>query len=40
MADGRLREQVGDLRWKGKLTSAKFAQEVIKPAYRQATAAA
>jgi uncharacterized protein YbjT (DUF2867 family) len=40
MADGRLSEQVGDLRWKGKVTFAKFAQEVIKPAYRQATAAA
>ena len=40
MTHGRLREQVGDLRWKGKLTFAKFAQEVIKPAYRQATAAA
>ncbi|MFL6440292.1 MAG: NAD(P)H-binding protein [Terriglobales bacterium] len=40
MADGRLREQVGDLRWKGKVTFAKFAQEVIKPAYRQSTAAA
>jgi uncharacterized protein YbjT (DUF2867 family) len=40
MSDGRLREQVGDLRWKGKVTFAKFAQEIIKPAYRQATAAA
>jgi uncharacterized protein YbjT (DUF2867 family) len=40
MADGRLREQVGDLRWKGKVTFAQFAQEVMKPAYRQATAAA
>jgi uncharacterized protein YbjT (DUF2867 family) len=40
MADGLLREGVGDLRWKGKVTFAKFAQEVIKPAYREATAAA
>jgi uncharacterized protein YbjT (DUF2867 family) len=40
MSDGLLRELVGDLRWKGKVTFAKFAQEVIKPAYRQATAAA
>jgi uncharacterized protein YbjT (DUF2867 family) len=40
MADGLLREGVGDLRWKGKVTFAKLAQEVIKPAYRQATAAA
>jgi uncharacterized protein YbjT (DUF2867 family) len=40
MSDGRLSELVGDLRWKGKVTFAKFAQEVIKPAYRQATAAA
>jgi uncharacterized protein YbjT (DUF2867 family) len=40
MSDGLLRELVGDLRWKGKVTFAKFAQDVIKPAYRQATAAA
>jgi uncharacterized protein YbjT (DUF2867 family) len=40
MSDGRLAEQVGDQRRKGKVTFAKFAQEVIKPAYRQATAAA
>lgn len=40
MSDGLLRELAGDLRWKGKVTFAKFAQEVIKPAYRQSTAAA
>ena len=40
MADGLLRERLGDLSWKGKVTFAKFAQDVIKPAYRQATAAA
>jgi uncharacterized protein YbjT (DUF2867 family) len=40
MSDGLLRELVGDLSWKGKVTFAKFAQDVIKPAYRQATAAA
>jgi uncharacterized protein YbjT (DUF2867 family) len=40
MSDGLLRELVGDLRWKGKVTFAKFAQEEIKPAYRQATAVA
>jgi uncharacterized protein YbjT (DUF2867 family) len=40
MADGLLHERVGDLSWKGRVTFAKFAQDVIKPAYRQATAAA
>jgi hypothetical protein len=40
MSDGLLRDRVGDQSWKGKITFAKFAQEVIKPAYRQATAAA
>ena len=40
MADGLLRALVGDLRWKGKTTFKEFANEVIKPAYRQATAAA
>ena len=40
MGSGLLHERVGDLLWKGKVTFANFAQEVIKPAYRQATAAA
>ena len=40
LSEGILREQVGDLRWKGKVSFAQFANEVIKPAYRQATAAA
>src|SRR5437868_379265 len=40
MSDGMLRAVVGDLRWKGKSTFRQFANEVIKPAYRQATAAA
>ena len=40
MSDGLLRALVGDLRWKGKTTFKEFANEVIKPAYRQATAAA
>jgi len=40
MSDGLLRTLVGDLRWKGKSTFKQFANEVIKPAYRQATAAA
>jgi uncharacterized protein YbjT (DUF2867 family) len=40
MSGGLLREVVGDLRWKGKVTFAKFSQEVVKPAYRQATTAA
>ena len=40
MTDGVLRAVVGDLRWKGKSTFKQFANEVIKPAYRQATAAA
>ena len=40
MSDGVLRALVGDLRWKGKSSFKQFANEVIKPAYRQATAAA
>lgn len=40
MADGVLDARVGDLQWKGKVTFANFAQEVIEPGYRQATAAA
>lgn len=40
MSDGLLRARVGDLQWKAKTTFARFAQEVMKPAYRQATAAA
>jgi len=40
MSAGLLRDLVGDLRWRGKVTFAAFAREVIKPAYRQATAAA
>jgi uncharacterized protein YbjT (DUF2867 family) len=40
MSDGLLHARVGDLQWKGKVTFANFAQEVIKPGYRQATAAA
>jgi uncharacterized protein YbjT (DUF2867 family) len=40
LADGLLNECVGDLRWKGKVTFSQFANDVIVPAYRQATAAA
>jgi uncharacterized protein YbjT (DUF2867 family) len=40
MSKGLLSEQVGDQRWKGKVTFANFANEVVRPAYRQATAAA
>ena len=40
ISKGILVELAGDLRWKGKVTFAQFANEVIKPAYRQATAAA
>ena len=40
IGSGLLHERVGDSQWKGKTTFANFAQEVIKPAYRQATAAA
>lgn len=40
ISKGILLELAGDLRWKGKVNFAQFASEVIKPAYRQATAAA
>ena len=40
MAEGRLSDLVGDLKWKGKTTFKEFANVVIKPAYRQTTAAA
>lgn len=40
LSEGILRELVGDLRWKGKVSFAQFANEVVKPAYRQASAAA
>ena len=40
MGAGLLSAKVGDQSWKGKLTFANFAQQVVKPAYRQATAAA
>ena len=40
MSDGLLRVLAGDLRWKGKITFTEFAGQVIKPAYRQVTAAA
>jgi uncharacterized protein YbjT (DUF2867 family) len=40
LTEGVLRETTGDLRWEGKITFKQFANDVIKPAYRQATAAA
>jgi uncharacterized protein YbjT (DUF2867 family) len=40
ISHGLLNELAGDQRWKGKVTFAKFAQDVIMPTYRQATAAA
>jgi uncharacterized protein YbjT (DUF2867 family) len=40
IAEGIVGNRLGDGQWKGTTTFAQFAREVIKPAYRQATAAA
>lgn len=40
LADGLLRECAGNLRWKGKITFTQFANDVVGPAYREATAVA
>ncbi len=40
MANGLLRERLGDLQWKGKITFTQFASDVVRPAYQQTTAAA
>ena len=40
IAGGIIANGVGDAEWKGAMTFAQFAREVIKPAYGQVTAAA